>query len=78
MKQPASESILILGRDSHKSAFDAIQLAGCTAALLPCPVDPKFGIALGTTLESIKYALDTHGNKVLSHLMNYVLVIIRC
>lgn len=63
-RRPASESILILGRDSHKSAFDAVQLAGCSAALLSCPVEPRFGIALGTTLLSVKCALDKHGDQV--------------
>lgn len=67
MMRPSSESILILGRDSHKSAFDAIQLSGCTAALLPCPVEPQFGVTLGTTLASVKSALDTYGDKVSLH-----------
>ena len=42
-----TRSVLLLGRDSHKSAFDALQLADIDAAILPVQTDPEFGVPLG-------------------------------
>ena len=31
--------VMLIGRDSHKAVFDALSLANCDAALLPCHID---------------------------------------
>ena len=37
---PAAKSpVMLIGRDSHKAVYDALSLANCDAALLPCNVD---------------------------------------
>jgi arginine/lysine/ornithine decarboxylase len=59
-----NKSILLMGRDSHKSAFDAISLADCEAALLPCIVENEFGISLGVQTGAIEEALKTYGSDV--------------
>lgn len=60
-----ARSIFIVGRDAHKSVFDALYLAqDCDAVLLPCPQDSTFHVSLGVTLESIKEAINVHGSKV--------------
>jgi arginine/lysine/ornithine decarboxylase len=49
-------SRFIVGRDSHKSVFDGLQLTESEAILLPCYSDSVFGISLGvdfTKLEEI-------------------------
>jgi hypothetical protein len=57
-------SILLLGRDSHKSAFDAISVADCDAALLPCDTDSEFEISLGVHISAVRKALDQYGDQV--------------
>lgn len=56
--------ILVIGRDSHKSVYDAISLSGCEALLLPCSVDAAFGVALGVTYKSIQTALESYPGQV--------------
>ena len=68
-KNDDQRSVLILGRDSHKSAFDALVLADCDAALLPCYCDPKFGIPYGVEYESIQCALNDHRGNVCAVLL---------
>ena len=56
--------VLVMGRDSHKSAFDGVALAGCDAVLLPCVCDAVFGVPLGVEMASVRAALDAHGADV--------------
>ena len=60
--------ILILGRDSHKSAFDAIGISNCDAVLLPCAIDSCFGVPLGSTYEYIERSLQEYNNVVNNNL----------
>lgn len=64
-----SNAVVIMGRDSHKSAFDALSIAGCDAALLPCTWDDNFGVTVGVEIESIEQALDEHGSNVCAVLL---------
>ena len=56
--------MFILGRDSHKSAFDALSLAECDSILLPCYIDSNFYIPLGISYDSIHEALTVYGSRV--------------
>jgi arginine/lysine/ornithine decarboxylase len=53
-----------VGRDSHKSVFDAISLAGCDAVLLPCHFADDFGISLSVVKERIYEAINIYGKNV--------------
>lgn len=59
-------SLLLLGRDSHKSAFDALSLSpdGCDGVLLPCELDSSFQVSLGVTIHTIQKAIDIYGTRV--------------
>ena len=58
-------SIFLLGRDSHKSAFDALALSeGCDAVLLPCVTENSFQVSLGVTVDSIQAAINCYGDRV--------------
>jgi lysine decarboxylase len=59
-----SRSVFIVGRDSHKSVFDALVLADCDAALLPCQISNEWGISLGVDTESITHVLSLYGERV--------------
>jgi len=56
--------VFLLGRDSHKSAFDALSLAGVDGILLPCNYDEKFQIPLGISIKSIKEAIKLYKGKI--------------
>ena len=63
-RNKSNKSVFILGKDSHKSAFDGITLAGCDAILLPCIREPMFGISLGVLESHIKQAIDEYRSDV--------------
>ena len=51
-------SIFLVCRDSHKSVFDALYLAGnCDAITLPCEYDDEFQISLGISSDFIRNKL---------------------
>ena len=58
------KGVFIIGRDSHKSVFDAIALAECGVVLLPCYTEPQFGVSLGSSYAAIKKALETYPGQV--------------
>ena len=59
-----SDPVFILGRDSHKSAFDALSLAECDSILSQCYIDTNFNIPLGISYDSIHEALTVYGSRV--------------
>lgn len=63
---PTPRSIFMVGRDAHKSVFDALSITqDCDAVLLPCALDTgTFQVSLGVTLDSIQQAIHTYGSKV--------------
>jgi arginine/lysine/ornithine decarboxylase len=61
---PADQPVFLLGRDSHKAAFDGLNLAMCDAVMLPCVVSQAFGVSLGIRLESVQEAINRYGSKV--------------
>lgn len=61
----AQRSIVLLPRDAHKSAFDALTVSqNCDAVLLPCTAEPDFGVTLGFTLDTVQRAIDLYGDQV--------------
>jgi len=56
--------VVVMGRDSHKSALDGAALAGCDVVLMPCVCDAAFGVPLGVEVASVRAALDAHGDEV--------------
>jgi len=62
----AETSIFLVGRDSHKSVFDALDLCGCNAALLPCEHVNSFGVTLGVSFDDIYEALQIHKSQVVA------------
>lgn len=58
------KGIFVIGRDSHKSVFDAIALAECDVILLPCYSDAEFGVSLGSSFTAVELALKMHPGKV--------------
>lgn len=59
-----TKRVFLLGRDSHKSAFDALSLAGVDGVLLPCNYDEKFQIPLGVSIDSITEAIKLHDGSI--------------
>jgi arginine/lysine/ornithine decarboxylase len=58
-------SVVLLPRDSHKAAFNALTLAqNCDAVLLPCEQDSTFQVSLGVTLETVRRALEEYDGRV--------------
>ena len=61
----ATKSTLILGRDSHKSAYDGLSIADCDAVVLPCIIETEFNIPIGSFVyENIEIALQIHKENV--------------
>ena len=54
----------IVGRDCHKSVFDAIALSGADTICLPCHVEEDFGISLGVDFAPLKDVLDSNLHQV--------------
>lgn len=67
MMNQAKTPVMLLGRDSHKAAFDALYLAMCDAVMLPCDVSESFGVSVGFRLQSVLDAINTYGSKVSLH-----------
>ena len=63
-KLSSKSSVFLIGRDSHKAVFDALTLANCDAALLPCVTDEEFSLPLGVEFDTVLAALDTYGQQV--------------
>jgi len=64
-------SILLLGRDSHKSAFDSLSLSSnpCDAVVIPCTIVHEFGVSVGIDVESIKESISRYGEQVILYLL---------
>lgn len=46
-------SVVIVTRDSHKSVFDALEVANCDAWVLPCSTDEQFGVSTGVDTDLV-------------------------
>ena len=59
-------TVVMVTRDSHKSVFDALELANCDAWVLPCDTNVDFGISTGADasliIESIREFQDRYGS----------------
>lgn len=66
-----SKSILLLGRDSHKSAFDGIGLShNCDGVILPTMMDDDFHISFSIQRDSVVNAISQYGDKVNNPMTN--------
>lgn len=46
-------SVIMVTRDSHKSVFDALEIANCDAWVLPCSIDEQFGVSTGVNADLV-------------------------
>jgi lysine decarboxylase len=54
----------LIGRDAHKSVYDAVELTGCNSIVLPCHVDSVCGISLGVDFSTLEATLLRYENQV--------------
>lgn len=63
-KDHSNKTVFLIGRDSHKSVFNGLDLADCDAVVLPCEHDGTFGVSLGVSYDDIKKAIETYGHQI--------------
>lgn len=57
-------SVVILPRDAHKSAVHGLVISGATPCFLAPVLHPESGVRLGIGKDSLKAALEEHGDEV--------------
>mmetsp|Transcript_21668 Transcript_21668/g.31085 ORF Transcript_21668/g.31085 Transcript_21668/m.31085 type:complete len:413 (-) Transcript_21668:246-1484(-) len=65
-KNKSGKSILLLGRDSHKSAFDSLSLSStpCDAVVIPCTILDEFGVSLGIDVDALHESILKYGDQI--------------
>lgn len=61
---PPQPPVMLICRDSHKSVYHGLDLAGCDAVLLPCEYDQSFRVSLGIRKEDLQEAILTYGPRI--------------
>ena len=59
-----TKTIILIGRDSHKSVYDGLKLSKCDGKLIPYDVDIDFQVTLSVSKSNIEAAIQKYGKEV--------------